>query len=89
MMLRATGSSRCRPAGSSFTKSLYDSQARVYASYQGYYTGAGSETYSEAGQITSSNKVFEQCADHLRTPGAMRLRLIRISASIAPPATAS
>ncbi len=49
------------PAGSQmFTKMFYDSQARMYAMYQGYYTGSGSESYSEVGQITSNNKIFEQ-----------------------------
>ncbi len=49
------------PAGSKlFTKSSYDSQARLTATYLGYYTAAGQESYSDVGQITSSNKIFEQ-----------------------------
>lgn len=49
------------PAGSQqFTKSLYDSQARIYAVYQGYYTASGVEPYNEVGQVTGQNKIFEQ-----------------------------
>jgi RHS repeat-associated protein len=49
------------PAGSQqFTKTMYDSQARPYAEYQGYDTGADAEAYSDVGQITSTNKIFEQ-----------------------------
>lgn len=49
------------PAGAQlFTKTFYDSQARVYGAYQGYYTGSGTEPYSEVGQITSSNVIFGQ-----------------------------
>ncbi len=49
------------PAGAqTFTKQVYDSQARVTASYQGYYTGSGTEPYSDVGQVTSQNIIFEQ-----------------------------
>ncbi|MBN8628150.1 MAG: RHS repeat-associated core domain-containing protein, partial [Planctomycetes bacterium] len=49
------------PAGSQqFVKSFFDSQARQYAEYRGYYTGGGTEPYAEVGQITSANKIFEQ-----------------------------
>lgn len=49
------------PAGSQlFVKSMYDSQARKYAEYRGYYTGGGTEPYANVGQVTSSNKIFAQ-----------------------------
>ncbi|MBN8624754.1 MAG: RHS repeat protein, partial [Planctomycetes bacterium] len=49
------------PAGSQlFVKSMFDGQARKYAEYRGYYTGGGTEPYADVGQITSSNKIFEQ-----------------------------
>ena len=49
------------PAGSQcFTKSFYDSQARVYAECQGYYTGSGSELFADVPLITSQNAIFEQ-----------------------------
>ncbi len=49
------------PAGAqTFTKKVYDSHARVTASYQGYYTGSGTEPYSDVGQVTSQNIIFEQ-----------------------------
>ncbi|MBN8625807.1 MAG: RHS repeat-associated core domain-containing protein [Planctomycetes bacterium] len=49
------------PAGSQqFVKSFFDSQARKYAEYRGYYIGGGTEPYAEVGLITSSNKIFEQ-----------------------------
>jgi RHS repeat-associated protein len=43
-----------------FTKTIYDSVGRATATYQGYYTGSGTEPYSQVGTITSSNKIFEQ-----------------------------
>ncbi|HEY1603571.1 MAG TPA: hypothetical protein VGG64_28480, partial [Pirellulales bacterium] len=49
------------PAGSqAFTKTMYDSQARVYAQYTGYYTGSGQEPIADVPFITASNKIFEQ-----------------------------
>ena len=49
------------PAGAQlFTKSMYDSQARKYAEYRGYYLGAGTEPYADVRQITADNKIFEQ-----------------------------
>ena len=43
-----------------FIKTAYDGVGRQTASYTGYYTGAGSESYADAGQITSDNKIFTQ-----------------------------
>jgi hypothetical protein len=49
------------PAGSNaFTKTMIDGIGRAMASYYGYYTGGGSEPYSQVGQITSSNLIIEQ-----------------------------
>ena len=43
-----------------FTKNEYDGLSRSIASYSGYYTGSGQESYSDAGTITAQNKIFEQ-----------------------------
>ena len=49
------------PAGSQlFTKTLYDGAGRAAAQYQGYYTGTGTEPYSDVGQVTSSNRIYVQ-----------------------------
>ncbi len=60
------------PAGSElFTKTIYDEVGRATATYQGYYTGTGSESYSDVSQVTASNVIFEQAISTYDETGAL------------------